>query len=136
MTDRYTLGPLGDITLVSLQASDLISRMLYHWNEKRVHVGKEIKLVMEIPMIESRTCNISRDKGIELHAYKVHAITEVIVEYVGVSTDLQVPLLIINRRGVSIMSTLFANRRVTHLRDTDTIWSKLYARKRKKKAQE
>ena len=59
MTDRYTQGPLGDITLVSLQASDLITRMLYHGNEKRVHVSNEIKLGMEIPMIESRTCNIS-----------------------------------------------------------------------------
>ena len=64
MTDRYTLGPLGDITLVSLQASDVITRMLYHGNKKRVHVGNKIKLGMEIPMIESRTCNISRDKGI------------------------------------------------------------------------
>ena len=64
MMDRYTLGPLGDITLVSLQASDEITRMLYHGNEKRVHVGNEIKLSMEIPMIESRTYNISRDKGI------------------------------------------------------------------------
>ena len=68
MTDRYTLGPLGDITLVSLQASDLITRMLYHRNEKRVHVGNEIKLGMEIPMIESRTCNISRNKGIKILA--------------------------------------------------------------------
>ena len=59
MTDRYALGPLGDITLISLQASDLITRMLYHGNEKRVHVGNEIKLGMEIPMIESRTCIIS-----------------------------------------------------------------------------
>src|SRR4051812_1239566 len=124
MTERYTLGPLGDITSVSLQASDLITRMLYHGNEKRVHVGNEIKLGMEIPMIESRTCNILRGKGIELHAYKVHTITEVIVEYVGVGMDLQVRLLIIDRRGVSIMSTLFANCRVTHLRDTDTIRSK------------
>ena len=57
--DRYTLVPLGDITLISLQASDLITSMLYHENEKRVHVGNEIKLGMEIPMIESRTCNIS-----------------------------------------------------------------------------
>ena len=32
---------------------------------------------------------------------------------------LQIPLLIIDRRRVSIMSALFANRRVTHLRDTD-----------------
>src|SRR3954464_10990161 len=124
MTDRYTLGPLGDITLVSLQASDLITRMLYHKNKKREHVDNKSKIRMEIPIIESRTCNISRDKGIELHAYKVHTITEVIVEYVGVSTDLQVPLLIIDRRGVLIMSTSFVNRRVTHLRDTDTIWSK------------
>ena len=55
---------------------------------------------------------------------KVHTITRVIVEYVGVSTDLQVPLLIIDQREVSIMSALFANRRVTHLRDTDTILTK------------
>src|SRR3954464_5392405 len=96
MTDIYTLGPLSDITLVSLQASDLITRLLYHGNEKRVHVGNEIKLGMEIPMIESRTCNISREKGIDLHGYKVHTITEVIIEYLGVSTDLQVPLLIID----------------------------------------
>ena len=33
--------------------------------------------------------------------------------------DLQVPLLIIDLRGVSIMSALFANRRVTHLRVTE-----------------
>ena len=39
---------------------------------------------------------------------------------------LQIPLLIIDLRGVSIMSALFANRRVTHLRDTDTIWSKSF----------
>jgi hypothetical protein len=32
---------------------------------------------------------------------------------------LQIPLLIIDPRGVSIMSALFTNRRVTHLRDTD-----------------
>src|SRR4051812_17259531 len=102
MMDRYTLGPLGDITLVNLQVSDLITIMLYHGNEKRVHVGNEIKLGMEIPMIESRTCNISREKGIELHAYKVHTIIEVIVEYVGVSTNIQVPLLIIDQREVSI----------------------------------
>ena len=83
-----------------------------------MHVGNEIKLGMEIPMIESRTCNISRDKGIKLQALKVLMITEVIVEYAGVSTDLQVPLLIIDRRRVSIMSALFANRRVAHLRVT------------------
>ena len=68
MTDRYALGPLGDITLVSLQASDLITRMLYHGNEKRVQVSNEIKLGMEISIIESRTCNISRNKRIKILA--------------------------------------------------------------------
>jgi len=51
----------------------------------------------------------------------VHAITRFMVECVGVITDLQVPLLTIDRRGVSIMSALFTNRRVTHLRFADTI---------------
>ena len=41
-------------------------RMLYHGNKKKVLVGNKIKLGMGIPMIESWTCNISRDKGIEL----------------------------------------------------------------------
>ena len=49
----------------------------------------------------------------------VHTITRFIVEYVGVIMDLQMPLLIIDRRGVSIMYALFANRRVTHLRFVD-----------------
>jgi hypothetical protein len=30
--------------------------------------------------------------------------------------DFQIPLMIIDRRGVSIMSTLFTNHRVTHLK--------------------
>ena len=68
MTGRYALGPLGDITLISLQASDLITRMLYHGTEKRLHVSNETKLGMETPMIESRTCNISRNKGINILA--------------------------------------------------------------------
>ena len=45
----------------------------------------------------------------------VHTITRFIVEFIGVITVLKISLLIIDRRGVSIMSILFANRRVTHL---------------------
>ena len=33
--------------------------------------------------------------------------------------DHQIPLMIIDQRGVSVMSTLFTNRRVTHLRFID-----------------
>ena len=50
--------------------------------------------------------------------------------------DLQVPLLINDPRGVSIMSALFANRSVTHLRDTDTIWNKQFHAKKINKARE
>ena len=53
-------------------------------------------------------------KGIGYDVYGSHD-HKVIVEYVGVITDLQIPLLTIDQRGVSIMSALFANRRVTHL---------------------
>ena len=52
--------------------------------------------------------------------FMVHTITSFIVECVGVIMDLQIPLMIIDRRSVSIMSTLFMNRRVTHLRFVDT----------------
>jgi hypothetical protein len=38
---------------------------------------------------------------------------------VGLNADLQIPLMIIDQRGVSIMSTLFTNRRVPHLRFVD-----------------
>ena len=33
--------------------------------------------------------------------------------------DHQIPLMIIDQRGVSVMYTLFTNRRVTHLRFVD-----------------
>jgi hypothetical protein len=39
----------------------------------------------------------------------------VLSDHVGAIIDLQVPMLVIDRRGVSIMSTLFMNHRVTHL---------------------
>ena len=51
--------------------------------------------------------------------FMVDAVTRFIVECVGVIMGLQVPLLTIDRRGVPIMSALFANRRVTHLRFVD-----------------
>ena len=56
---------------------------------------------MEIPTIKLRISKISRDKGNYVNGSFNH---EVIVEYVGAIMDLQVPLLVIDRRGVSIMS--------------------------------
>jgi len=46
--------------------------------------------------------------------FMVH--TTFIVECTGVIMGIPVPLMIIDRRGVSIMSGVFPNRRVTHLR--------------------
>ena len=120
MTEIYTQGPLGDITSTPLASKwydhkDVISRE----REKSTCRITRSNKVWWIPMIGSRTSNISRDKGKSLRRWKVHTITRVIVEYIGVITDLQIPLLIIDRRGVSIMSILFANRRVTHLRFDD-----------------
>lgn len=77
---------------------------------KRVLVGNEIKLRYGwYRMIGSRTSNISlrqRDFGYDVRGSNDHY---VIVEYVGVIMDLQVPLLIIGARGVSTMSTIFTN---------------------------
>ena len=63
--------------------------------------GNEIELGIEIPTIESRASNIPMTKGI---TYVVMT-----VEYVGTNMSIQVPLLVIDRRCVSIMSTLFSN---------------------------
>ena len=64
----------------------------------------EIELGMKIPMIESRASNISMTKGITYVVITVRPI-KIFVEYVGANMKIQVPLLVIDRRGVSLMST-------------------------------
>ena len=63
--------------------------------------GNEIELGMKIPTIESRAGNIPMTKGI---TYAVRSI-KIFIEYVGTNMSIQVPLLVIDRRGVSVMST-------------------------------
>ena len=70
---------------------------------KRI-AGNEIELGMEILTIESRTSNIPIDKGNKVCCHKVQPI-KIFVEYVGTNTGIQVPLLVLDRRGVSVMST-------------------------------
>ena len=72
-------------------------------------------------MIESRISQVSCDKGISLMKVYGSFDQKVIIECVGTITVLQIPLMVIDRRGVSIMSALFANRRVTHLRFGDAL---------------
>ena len=63
---------------------------------------------MKIPMIESRASNIPMTKGITYVVIMVRPI-KIFVEYVGTNMSIQVLLLVIYRRGVSVMSTLFSN---------------------------
>ena len=59
---------------------------------------------MEIPTIKPRISRISRDKGNWFSMLNGSIDHEVIVEYVGDVMDLQIPLMVIDRRGVFIMS--------------------------------
>ena len=58
---------------------------------------------MKIPMIESRSSNMPMTKGITYVDIAVQPI-KIFVEYVGTNMSEQVPLLVIDRRGVSVMS--------------------------------
>ena len=70
--------------------------------------GNEIELGMEIPTIESRASNIPQTKGIAYVVITVRPI-KIFVEYVGTNMGIQVPLLVIDWRVVSVMSTSFPN---------------------------
>ena len=59
---------------------------------------------MKIPMIESRASNIPMTKGITYVVITVQPI-KIFVEYVGTNMSIQVPLLVIDWRCVSVMST-------------------------------
>ena len=59
---------------------------------------------MKIPTIESWASNIPMTKGIMYVVIAVRLI-KILVEYVGANMSIQVPLLVIDRRGVSVMST-------------------------------
>ena len=66
--------------------------------------GNEIELGMKIPTIESWASNIPMKKGITYVDIVVRPI-KIFVEYVGTNMSIQVPLLFIDRRGVSVMCT-------------------------------
>ena len=59
---------------------------------------------MKIPTIESRESNILMTKGIT-HVVIMVSPIKIFVEYVGTNMSIQVLLLVIDQRGVSVMST-------------------------------
>ena len=58
---------------------------------------------MKIPTIESRESSIPMTKSITYVDIAVRPI-KILVEYVGTNMSIQVPLLVIEERGVSVMS--------------------------------
>ena len=66
--------------------------------------GNEIELGMKIPTIKSQASNIPMTKGITYVAIMVQPI-KIFIEYARSNISIQVPLLVIDRRGVSVMST-------------------------------
>ena len=59
-------------------------------------------------------------KGITYVVITVRPI-KIFVEYVGANMGIEVPLLVIDQRRVSVMSTLFSNRRVRTLKVSMTV---------------
>ena len=78
-------------------------------------VGNEIELGIRIPKIKPRTNKVSlrqRDKDSTFNVQMM----KLIRESTGAIMGFQIPLLVIDRRSVSVMSGAFPNRRVSHLR--------------------
>ena len=103
---EVSLGPLGNthhISLASITTNMLVVRWCITERVKRL-AGNEIELGMRIPTIESRASNIPMTKGITYVFIAVWLI-KIFIEYVGTNMSIQVPLLVIDRRCVSVMST-------------------------------
>ena len=70
--------------------------------------SNEIEIGIGIPTIKSRASNIPKDKGNVIRDYMNPwhggSIDKIFVEYVGTNMGIQVPLLVIDHRGVSVMS--------------------------------
>ena len=74
--------------------------MMHYERVKRLTCN-EIELGIEILTIESRASNIPMTKGTTYVVMRF----DIFVEYVGANMSIQVPLLVIYRRRVSVMST-------------------------------
>ena len=77
---------------------------MMHYETSKETCGNEIELGMKIPTIESRASNIPMTKGITYVDIVVRPI-KIFIEYVGTNMSIQVPLLVIDWRNVSVMST-------------------------------
>ena len=103
---EVSLGPLGNthhLSLASIATNELVAGWCITERVKRL-TGNEIELGIEIPTIESRASNIPMTKGNNVYCYAVWPI-KIFVEYVGANMSILVPLLVIDQRRISVMST-------------------------------
>ena len=112
---EVSLGPLGNthhLSLASIATNELVAGWCVTERVKRL-AGNEIEQGIGIPTIESRTSSIPIDKGncIRgcLNPRHRGSSDEIIVEYVGANMVIQIPLLVIDRRVVSVMSACLPN---------------------------
>ena len=106
LSERY-LWALSVMHITISLASDVANELVLGCNIKeRVKrlADNEIELGIEIPMIESWASNILMTKGIMYVVIMVRPI-KIFIEYVGANMSIQVPLLVIDQRRVSVMST-------------------------------
>ena len=104
--ERY-LWALSVMLIIISLASNVTNELVAGWciteQVKRL-AGNEIELGMNIPTIESRASYILMTKGITYVVITVQPIN-IFIEYVGANMSIRVPLLVIDWRGVSVMST-------------------------------
>ena len=102
MTERYLRAHSVIQHHNKLASNELVTGSCITKRVKRL-AGNEIELGMEIPTIEPRASNMPMTKGITYVVITVRPI-KFFVEYVGTNMGIQVPLLVIDRGGVSVMS--------------------------------
>ena len=77
---------------------------MMHYGTSKETCSNKIELGMMIPTMESRASNIPMTKGITYVVITVRPV-KIFIEYVGANMSIQFPLLVIDRRSVSFMST-------------------------------
>ena len=100
------------ISLPSNVTNELVAGWCITERVKRL-AGNEIEQGIGILTIESRASIVPIDKGNCIHdwlsPWHRGSSNEIIVEHVGANMGIQIPLLVIDRRGVSVMSACLPN---------------------------
>ena len=104
---EVSLGPLGNAHYYKPCKQCVTNELVVGWciteRVKRL-ADNEIELGIEIPMIKSRASNIPMTKGTTYVVMRFWPI-KIFIEYLGTNMSIQITLLVIDRRWVSVMST-------------------------------